>query len=156
MDKAKDIEDFICQITDSLSIGETVRYDLETLSYGELDRMNVDEYREYLDMEELPEDIEEELYDWQIDLVKYMSDVLDLPNYIDPPRHREQFEWMADFANEQSSDQRYIRDVQRALGSRHPFGAFKDVMAHYGLLKDWYRYQKECYKSFVRNELGIS
>lgn len=156
METAKDKEDLVRQIADLLSMGETVRYDLKTLSYGELNQMNLDEYSEYLKKEELPEDIEEELRDWEIDVVKYLRDVLDLPHLIEPPRHWEQFEWMADFANEQSSDRRYIRDVQSALDSRHPFGAFKDVMADYGLLDKWYHYREDCYKSFVKNELGIS
>lgn len=156
MDKANDIEDLVRQIAESLSIGERVRYDLKTLSYGNFNELNIEEYGEYLDMEELPDDIEDELHDWQLDYVRYLRDVMDLPDFIDPPRTGVQLEWMADFANEQSSDSRYIRNVQRALDSRHPFGAFKDVMADHGLLENWYRYREECYKDYVRRELGVS
>lgn len=88
--------------------------------------------------------------------MKYLRDALELPDLIEPPKHREQFGWMVDFANAQSSDRGYIRDVQRALDSRHPFSAFKNVMSYYGLLKDWYEYRDDCYKEYVRRELGIS
>ena len=156
MDKAKDIDELVQRLAESLEIGERVRYDLDNLTYGDLNQMSLDEYSEYLDMEELPDNLEDELHDWEIDLVKYLRWALDLPHEIDPPMTWVQLEWMAEFANEQSLGDRFIRDVQRALDSRHPFGAFKDVMYDYGLIDDWYRYRDECYRTYVRHELGIT
>lgn len=155
MEKANDIEDLIRQIADWLSIGQTVMYDPKSLTYGDISPMNFADYGDYLDMDELPENIGDELVDWEVDLVKYLREVLMLPYEMQPPRHREQFEWMADFANEHSSDRRFIRDVQRALDGRHPFGAYKNVMAYYGLLNDWYVYRDERYREYVRRELTL-
>ena len=87
--------------------------------------------------------------------MKYIREVLELPDEIDPPRTWEQLEWMADFANEQSLDNRFIRDVQKSLECRHPFGASKDVMYDYDLLDEWYGYSEECYRAYVRHELGL-
>ncbi len=153
MDRAKNVEELVKEIADLLSIGERVSYNLNSLEFADLNQMNLDEYDEYLDMEELPEDIEEELQDWQIELVKYLRWALELPNVIDPPRTWEQLEWMADFANEQPTNSRFIRDVQRALDSRHPFSAFKNVMDYYNLLNEWYSYRDECYLDYVREEI---
>lgn len=155
MDKAKDIDDFVQKLAETLSMGQTVRYDLDNLTYGELNQMNLDEYSEYLEMEELPDNLEDELHDWEIDLVGYLRWALDLPDEMDPPRTWKQLEWMVDFANEQSLGDRFARDVQRALDSRHPFGAFKDVMYDYGLIDDWYCYREGCYRTYVRHELGL-
>lgn len=155
MEQAKDIEEFVRMIAQGIEQGVCVRYDIETLAYGEVHQYQLDEYDEYVEMEELPDDLDEELHDWEIDLVKYLRDTLDLPDEIDPPRTREQFEWMADFANEQSVGGRFIRDVQRALDSRHPFGTYKDVMYDYGLIDNWYRYREECCRHYVRRELGL-
>lgn len=153
MDKAKNVEELVNEIADLLSIGERVAYDLDNLSFADLNQMNIDEYDEYLDMEELPDDLEEELHDWQIELIKYLRWALELPHVIDPPSTREQLEWMADFANEQPTNSRFIRSVQRALYNRHPFGAFKDVMYDYDLLDKWYGYRNECYRDYVRQEI---
>lgn len=155
MDKAKDIDEFVQRLTEPLSMGQTVRYDMDSLAYGEVHQMQMDEYWEYVDMDELPDNLEDELKDWEIDEVKYIRAVLDLPDEIDPPRTWAQLEWMADFANGQSLGDRFIRDVQRTLESRHPFGAFKNVICYYGLLDDWYRYLNDCYRSYVRNELNL-
>lgn len=155
MEKAKDIDEFVSAIGDSLQMRNKVGYDLESLAYGELPQHLLDEYSEYLDLAELPEDIGEELHDWEIDVVKDLRDSLDLPKRIDPPRAWEQLEWMADYANEQTFGDRFFRYVQRALDSRHPFGAYKDVMRDYGLLKGWYRYCDECYCDYVRHEIGL-
>lgn len=155
MDKAKNIEEFVNGIADGLSMGCCVRYDLNSLEYGELHQMQLEEYGEYVDMEELPEDIEDELHDWEIDEVKYLREVCALPHGIEPPRTWTQIDWMGDFANGQSNGPRFVRDVQRAINSRHPFGAFKNAMAHYGLLEDWYQYSDECYRGYVRRELGV-
>ena len=107
-------------------------------------------------MEDLLDNLYDELKDWEIDEMKYIREVLDLPDEIDPPRTWLQLEWMADFANEHSLGGRFIRDVQRALDSRHPFGAFKDVMYDYDLLDEWYCYRDDCYNAYVRHELGLS
>lgn len=155
MDKAKDIDEFVQRLTEPLSMGQTVRYDMDSLAYGEVHQMQMDEYWEYVDMDELPDNLEDELKDWEIDEVKYIRAVLDLPDEIDPPRTWAQLEWMADFANEQSLGNRFVRDTQRALDSRHPFGAFKDVMHDYGLIDDWYRYREDCYRAYVRHELNL-
>lgn len=155
MDKVKDIDEFVQKLAESLSTGERVRYDLDNLTYGGLNQFSLDEYSEYMEMEELPDNLEDELQDWEIDVVKYLWLALDLPNFIDPPRTWEQKEWMANFANEQSLGNRFFRDVQRALDSRHPFVAFKDVMYDYDLLDVWYRYRDACYRDYVRHELGL-
>lgn len=141
-------------VADGLSIGCIVRYDLKSLSYGEVHQYQLDEYGEYLDMAELSEDIEE-LHDWEMDEVKYLREIFDLPDEIEPPRTWKQIDWMVDFANERSKGLRFVKEVQRAIDSRHPFGAFKDVMADYGLLEDWYKYHDECYKDYVRSELDL-
>lgn len=153
MDKAKNIEDLIKEIADSISIGCCVRYDPESLEYGELHLSKLDEYGEYIDMAEFPDDVDDELLDWEIDEVMRIREICDLPDAIDPPRTGEQIDWMADFANNRSSGTKFVRDIQCAIGSRHPFGAFKDVMAHYGLLNDWYQYRDACYMDYVRREL---
>ncbi|MDE6291675.1 MAG: hypothetical protein K2M16_09085, partial [Muribaculaceae bacterium] len=90
MDKAKDIDDFVQKLAESLEMGERVRYDMDNLTYGEVHQMQMDEYREYVDMEELPDNLGDELKDWEIDEVKYIRDVMDLPDEIDPPRTWEQ------------------------------------------------------------------
>lgn len=155
MEKANNIEDFVRGVADGLGIGCSVRYDLKTLSYGEVYQYQLDEYGEYVDMDELPNDIEDELKDWELDVVKYLREIRDLPDEIEPPRTWKQIDWMADFANERSKDPRFVKDVQRAIDSRHPFGAFKDVMADYGLLEDWYQDCGECYQDCVRSEIDL-
>lgn len=155
MDKAKDIDVFVQKLAEWLSMGESIRYDLDNLIYGEVHQMQMDEYWEYVEMDELPDNLEDELRDWEIDEIKYIRDVLELPDEIDPPRTWLQLEWMADFANDQTLGNSYIKDVRRALDSRHPFGAFKDVMYDYNLLDDWYRYREDCYRAYVRHELGF-
>ena len=155
MDKAKDIDEFVQKLAESLSMGQTVRYDMDNLTYGEVHQMQMDEYREYVDMEELPDNLDDELKDWEIEELKYIKAVQDLPEEIDPPRTWEQLECMSDFANEQSLGNRFIRDVQRALDCCHPFGAFKDVMYDYGLIDAWYRYRENYYCAYVRHELGL-
>ena len=102
MDKAKDIDEFVQKLAEPLSIGQTVRYDMDNLTYGEVHQLQMDEYWEYVEMDELPDNLEDELKDWEIDEVKYIREVLKLPDEIDPPRTWLQLEWMADFANEQS------------------------------------------------------
>ena len=156
MDKANDIDEFVQKLAEMLGIGQSVHYDMDNLTYGEVHQMQMDEYLGYIDMEELPDNLEDELKDWEIEEVKYIRAVLDLPDKIDPPMTWLQLEWMADFTNEGSFGDRFIRDVQRALDCRHPFGAFKDVMYDYGLLDDWYRYRDDCYRTYVRHELGLS
>lgn len=107
-----------------------------------------------IDMAEFPDDIEDELLDWEIDEVMRIREICDLPDAIDPPGTGEQIDWMVDFAN-RSSGTKFVRDIQYAIDSRHPFGAFKDVMAYYGLLNDWYQYRDTCYMDYVRRELGL-
>lgn len=53
MDKAKDIEEFIKGIADGISIGGCVRYNLASLEYGELHQHQLEEYGEYVDMDEI-------------------------------------------------------------------------------------------------------
>ena len=156
MDKAKDIDEFVQKLAESLSMGQTVRYDMDNLTYGEVHQMQMDEFWEYVEMDELPDNLEDELKDWEIEEVKYIRAVLELPDEIDPPRTWEQLEWMADFANEQSLGDQFFRDVQRVLDGRHPFGVFKDVMNDYDLLDEWYSYREDCYNAYVRHELGLS
>lgn len=72
MDKAKNIDEFVHRVAESLGMGQSVRYDLDNLTYGELNQLSLDEYGEYLDMEELPDNLEDELHDWEIDIVKYL------------------------------------------------------------------------------------
>ena len=155
MDKAKDIDEFVQKLAESLSMGPTVRYDIDSLTYGEVHQMQLDEYWEYAEMENLPDNLDDELKDWEIDEVKYIREILDLPDEIGPPRTWLQLEWMADFAKEQSIGGRFIRDVQRALDCRHPFGAFKDVMYGYDHLDEWYCYRDDCYNAYVSHELGL-
>lgn len=69
---AKNIEEFVKGIADELSLGCSVRYDLKTFSYGGVHQNQLYEYGDYLDMAELPDDIEDELQDWEIDHVKYL------------------------------------------------------------------------------------
>ncbi|MDE6379446.1 MAG: hypothetical protein K2L11_03165 [Muribaculaceae bacterium] len=156
MDKANDLDEFVQKLAESLSMGQTVRYGIDSLTYGEVHQMQMYEYWEYVEMENLPDNLDDELKDWEIEEVKYIREVLDLPDEIDPPRTWLQLEWMADFANEHSLGGRFIRDVQRALDCRHPFGAFKDVMYDYDLLDKWYSYRDDCYNAYVRHELGLS
>lgn len=99
--------------------------------------------------------IEDELRDWEIGVVMYLREVCELPHKIEPPRTGEQIDCMVDFANNRIFDTKFIKDVQRAIDSRHPFGAFKLVVAHYGLLNDWYRYRDVRYMDYVRHELGL-
>ena len=51
MNGAKDIDEFVREVADLLSIGESVRYDLDDLSYGNLNQMQMDEYWEYVEVE---------------------------------------------------------------------------------------------------------
>lgn len=155
MDKAKDIDEFVQRLAETLSMGQTVRYDLDNLTYGEVREMESAVHNEYVEMEELPDNLEDELSDWEIEEVKYLRAVGDLPNSIDPPRTWEQLEWMADFANEHTLGNSFIQDVQMALDCRHPFGAFKDVMYDYSLIDAWHRYREGCYLAYVRHELGL-
>ena len=39
MDKAKDIDEFVQKLAESLSMGQTVRYDIDSLTYGEVHQM---------------------------------------------------------------------------------------------------------------------
>lgn len=39
MDKAKDIDEFVQRLAETLSMGQTVRYDLDNLTYGEVREM---------------------------------------------------------------------------------------------------------------------
>ena len=45
-------------------------------------------------MDELPDNLEDELRDWEIEEVKYLRTVWDLPHEINPPRTWQQVEWM--------------------------------------------------------------
>lgn len=155
MDKAKDIEEFIKGIADGISIGCCVRYDFASLEYGELHQHQLEEYGEYVDMKNLSNDIEDELRDWEIGVVMYLREVCELSHEIEPPRTGEQIDWMVDFANNRISDAKFIKDMQRPIDSRHPFGAFKQVVAYYGLLNDWYQYLDVRYMDYVRHELGL-
>lgn len=155
MDKAKDVDEFVQKLAELLDMGQSVRYDLDNLAYGELREMESAVHNEYVEMDELPANLDDELKDWEIDEIKYLRAIWDLPDEIDPPRTWVQLEWMADFANDQILGNRFNRDVQRALDSRHPFGAFKDVMYDYGLIDDWYRYRDKCYCAYVRHELDL-
>lgn len=49
----------------------------------------------------------------------------------------------------------FVNDVPRAIDSRQPFGAFKQVMAYYGLLNYGYRYRDDRYMDYVRRVLGL-
>ena len=62
---------------------------------------------------------------------------------------------MVDFANNRISGTKFVKDVQRAIDSRYPFGAFKQVMAYYGLLNDWYQYRDVRCMDYVRRVLGL-
>ena len=155
MDKAKDFEEFIKGIANGINIGCCVRYDLASLEYGELHQHELEEYGEYVDIDEIPNDIEDELRDWEIDVVMYLREICDLPKQIESPRIGEQIDWMVDFANNRISGKKFIKDVQRAIDSSHPFGAFKQAVAHYGLLNDWYRYRDVRYMDYVRRKLGL-
>lgn len=154
MEKAKNFDEFARGIADGIGMGCRVRYDSGSLQYGEMLQLHLDEYGDYVDMEELPENIGDELKDWEIDEVKYLRAILELPNEIEPPRSRTQFDWMVDFANAHSKGPRFVKDVQWAIDSRHPFSAFKNVMADYELLNDWYQYRDECCLDYVRQELS--
>lgn len=155
MEKAQNIEGLIKEIADGISIGCCVRYNPKSLEYGELYQPQLYEYGEYIDMKEFPDDVEDELQDWEIEEVMHLREICDLPYAINPPRTGEQIEWMVDFANDRSSGTRFIKDVQRAIDSRHPFGAFNNVMAYYGLLNDWYQHRDVCYMDYVRRELCL-
>ena len=94
MDKAKDIDELVQRLAESLSIGQSVRFDMNNLTYGEVHPMQMDEYREYVEMDELPDNLEDELRDWEIEEVKYLRTIWDLPHEINPPRTWQQVEWM--------------------------------------------------------------
>ena len=66
MDKAKDIDEFVQKLAEPLSIGQSVRYDMDNLTYGEVHQMQMDEYWEYVEVDELPDNIGDKLKDWQI------------------------------------------------------------------------------------------
>lgn len=155
MEKAKNIEELMKGIADAISIGCCVKYDLKSLEYGGLHQYELDEYGEYIDMEDLSDDVKNKLQDWEIDEVMRLREICDLPDGIDPPSTGEQIDWMVDFVNNISSDTRFVKDVQRAIDSRHPFGTFKEVMAYYGRLNDWYQYRNICYMDYVHRELDL-
>ncbi len=155
MEKAKTIEELVKVIVENVGSGQSVRYDLKTLSYGVvLDLMDIGGW-EYLEMKELPDNLEEELQDWELETIIEQRSILALPDEIDPPRSWLQFEWMRNFADENSTGKKFDRDVERALKSRHPFGAYKDALWQHGLLDDWYKYRDECCEKYVREELGL-
>lgn len=153
MDKAKNIEELAGAIADRIGCGCTVRYNPATLEYGDYMPDMLDEYGDYIDMKVLPDDIGDRLIGWQIEAVKSLRETLALPEEIGPPRTRAQFGWMADFANDRRMGPRFAAAAQRALDSRHPFGAFRRVMAVYGLLDDWNAYRSACYEAYVRHEM---
>lgn len=153
MEKASTIEEFVKGIAERLCAGFKVRYNLKTLEYGEIHQSQIEEYGAYVDMDELPED--KEFRDWEIDLVQELRNFIDLPDELERPYTSTQIEWMVDFANEQSKGHRFVKEVQRAIDSRHPFIEFKYAMARYDLLQDWYSFRNECYQDYVRRELGV-
>lgn len=156
MEKAKDIQEFVTAIAQSLLSGETVYYDMNTLSYAGLSDMSY-EYDDYINMED--EEFEKvgkkDLRDWQFELVKYIREALALPKHIETPPSRIQYEWMTDFTNNNVDNKRFIQAATNALNAKHPFSQFKDVLYQYNLENDWYTYQEDVCKQYISDELGI-
>ncbi len=155
MEKAKDLEQLVKVLAENVGMGQSVRYELDTLAYGVLiDFLDISG-EEYVYMSELPDNLEEELKDWELELIMNQREALTLPNEINPPRTGVQFEWMRDFAKENSTGKKFDRDVEWALRNRHPFGAYKDVVYNHGMIDDWYKYRYKCCEKYVREELEL-
>ncbi len=102
MEKAKDLEQLVKVLAENVGMGQSVRYELDTLAYGVLiDFLDISG-EEYVYMSELTDNLEEKLKDWQLELIMNQREALTLPNEINPPRTGVQFEWMRDFANRSS------------------------------------------------------
>ncbi len=155
MEIAKDINQFIRAVSESLLMGQVVHYDLQTLSYSDAND-NLCEYEEYLDMDndEFEKALSEELNGWQGDWVKEIREASSMPDSIEAPPSWQQIDWMKDFINIRLDDRKFINDATNALNYRHPFQAFKEVLHRYNLEEDWYAYQAERCEQYVADAIS--
>lgn len=127
METAKDIDDLAAKIAEELQVCDKVYYDPQALSYNSVTQDWLWEYGDYLDMDDesfanLPED---ELKDWERELIMATREALDLPEWISKPESIFSFKWMEEFTDNHRENERFFKDALYALRNRRPFAGFR-------------------------------
>lgn len=157
MEKFDNIEDFVKGMAEELLTGSRVYYDLDKLRYSAVFIDWIHEYGEYIDLEDDEfEKIAKDTHDDMIDLVREIRDAIMLPDNIEAPFSSVTFRWREDFVEVHRDNARFVNRAVRALSGKHPFRSFKMAVYDHDLKKEWFAFELDRMKEYVRHELGIN
>ncbi len=113
------------------------------------------------DMEEFDnidefEKIAKDSHDDMIDLVREIRDAIMLPDNIEAPFSSVTFRWREDFVEVHRDNAQFVTRVVRALSGKHPFRSFKMAVYDHDLKKEWFAFELDRMKEYVRHELEIN
>lgn len=113
------------------------------------------------DMEEFDnidefEKVAEDSHDDMIDLVREIRNAIMLPDNIEAPFSSVTFRWREDFVEAHRDNARFVNRAVRALSGKYPFRSFKMAVYDHDLKKEWFAFELDRMKEYVRYELGIN
>lgn len=157
MEKPNNIEDFVKGVAEELLTGSRVYYDLDKLIYSAVFIDLIHEYGEYIDLEDDEfEKVAEDSHDDMIDLVREIRNAIMFPDNIEAPFSSVTFRWREDFVEAHRDNARFVNRAVRALSGKYPFRSFKMAVYDHDLKKEWFAFELDRMKEYVRHELGIN
>ncbi len=157
MEEFDNIEDFVKGMAEELLTGSRVYYDLDKLRYSAVFIDWIHEYGEYIDLEDDEfEKVAKDSHDDMIDLVREIRDAIMLSDNIEAPFSSVTFRWREDFVEVHRDNARFLPRAVRALSGKHPFRSFKMAVYDHDLKKEWFAFELDRMKEYVRHELGIN
>lgn len=102
------------------------------------------------------EKIAKDSHDDMIDLVREIRDAIMLPDNIEAPFSSVTFRWREDFVEVHRDNARFVNRTVGALSDKHPFRSFKMAVYDHDLKKEWFAFELDRMKEYVRHELGIN
>jgi hypothetical protein len=142
------LQDVVAEM-DALSDEHTAYINRKT---GELITISDEEARLAEDSES-----EDDLPDWQAEMMPKVREVLDSPDFIPLPDRFEIDEWtiMRHFAESQSNPE-HREDLLSAIRGRGAFRLFKSLLPRLNLREEWFRFRAEALEQIAIDFLEVN
>jgi hypothetical protein len=142
------LQDVVAEM-DALSDEHTAYINRKT---GELITITDEEARLAEDSES-----EDDLPDWQAELLPKVREVLDSPDFIPLPDRFEIDEWtiMRHFAEAQPNPE-HREDLLSAIRGRGAFRMFKSLLPRLNLREEWFRFRAEAFEQIASDFLEVN
>lgn len=102
------------------------------------------------------EKIAENSHEDMIDLVREIREAIMLPDNIEVPFSSVTFRWREDFVEAHRDNARFVNRAVKALSCKHPYRYFEMAVYDHDLKKEWFAFELDRMKEYVRHELGIN